>query len=258
MAWNPEDKPQWLFTTAPTWPRSNQAGIAICYSMYERPRMGKHEHPYYPLHHLCHTTEHQTQTLTCRDLNPDTACILHSIYSYLTQGQPEQGLIAMAPQAKHIISKGIGVYATPILQPTTPVAHLTTGLAIYAYLPINACRLRQPSLSDLLLFTDASAESAFKPIAGGATLQLSDTGGQYHMDHRTGQTTYGASSHGELGAMADTIAEAAPHLLAHLLHVVRVWFVVDATVNTHLFLRIARQTLHKATATSLGTQGLLL
>ena len=41
------------------------------------------------------------------------------IYSYLTQGQPEQGLIAMSPQAKHIISKGIGVYATPILQPTT-------------------------------------------------------------------------------------------------------------------------------------------
>ena len=31
----------------------------------------------------------------------------------------------MSPNAKRIISKGIGVYATPILQPTTPVAHLT-------------------------------------------------------------------------------------------------------------------------------------
>ena len=50
----------------------------------------------------------------------------------------------MSPQAKHIISKGIGVYATPVLQPTTPVAHLTTGLAIYAYLPMNPCRLPQP------------------------------------------------------------------------------------------------------------------
>ena len=38
----------------------------------------------------------------------------------------------MSPQAKHIISKEIGPYATPILQPTTPVAHLATGLAIYA------------------------------------------------------------------------------------------------------------------------------
>ena len=80
------------------------------------------------------TPEHQTQTLTCHDLNPDTAYIPHYIYSYLTQGQPEQGLIAMSPQAKHIISKGIGVYATPVLQPTTPVARLTTDLAIYAYL----------------------------------------------------------------------------------------------------------------------------
>ena len=37
-----------------------------------------------------------------------------------------------------------------------------------------------------------------------------------------------------------------------------VWFVVDATVDTHLLLRTARQPLHKATATSLGTQALLL
>ena len=42
------------------------------------------------------------------------------------------------------------MYATPILQRTTPVAHLTTGLAIYAYPPINPCLLPQPSLADLI------------------------------------------------------------------------------------------------------------
>ena len=78
------------------------------------------------------------------------------------------------------------------------------------------------------------------------------------MDHHTGHTTYGASSHGELGTMADASAEIATHLPVHLPHVVRVWFVVDATVDTHLHLRIARQPLHKATATSPGTQALLL
>ena len=78
------------------------------------------------------------------------------------------------------------------------------------------------------------------------------------MDHHTGHTTYGASSHGELGAMADAIAEIAAHLPAHIPHIVRVWFVVDATVDTHLLLCIARQPFHKATATSLGTQALLL
>ena len=58
--------------------------------------------------------------------------------------------------------------------------------------------------------------------------------------------------------MADAIAEIAAHLPAHLPHVVRVWFVVDATVDTHLLLRIARQPLQEATATSHGTQALLL
>ena len=67
------------------------------------------------------------QAVTCRSLNPDTAYILHYFYSYLTQGQPEQGLIALYLRATNIISKAIGVYATPILQPTIPVAHPTMG-----------------------------------------------------------------------------------------------------------------------------------
>ena len=123
---------------------------------------------------------------------------------------------------------------------------------------MNPCRLPQPSPADRLFFTDASGESALTPITGGATLQLTHTGGHYHMDHHTGHSTYGASSHGELGSMADAIAEFAAHLPAHSPHIVRVWFVVDATVDTQLLLRIARQPLHKATATSLGTQALLL
>ena len=226
--------------------------------MYEPGRTGKHEHPYYLLHDSCHTPEHRTQTLTCRDLNPDTAYILHYMYSYLTQGQQEQALIAMSPKVKHIISEGIGVYATLILQPTTPVGHLTTGLAIYAYLPMNPCRLPEPSPAELLFFTDASGKSAPTPITGGATLQPTHTEGHYHIDHHTGHTTYGASSQGWLEAIADAIAETATHLPAHLPHVVRVWFVVDATVDTHLLLRIARQPLNKFTATSLGNQALLL
>ena len=113
----------------------------------------------------------------------------------------------MSPNTKRIISKRIEVYATPILQPTTPVARLTTGLAIYAYLPMNACRLPQPSPADLILITDASGESPLTPITGGATLQLTHTEGHYHMDHHTGHTTYGASSHRELEAMANNITK---------------------------------------------------
>ena len=226
--------------------------------MHEPGRAGKHEQPYYPLHHSCHTPEHLTQTLTCHDLSLNTAYILHYIYSYLTRGQPEQGLIAISTRAKRIISKGIGVYAIPILRPRNPVAHLTTGLAIYAYLPMNPCRLPQPSPADLVIVGDASGESALAPITGAATLQLTHTEAHYHGDHNTGHTTHGASSHVELGAEADAIAQIAAHLPALVPHIVRVWFVVDATVDTHLLFRIARQPLHKATTTSLGSQALLL
>ena len=58
--------------------------------------------------------------------------------------------------------------------------------------------------------------------------------------------------------MADAITEVATYVPADLPHIVRVWLVVDATVGTHLLLRIARQPLHKATATSLSTRALLL
>ena len=123
---------------------------------------------------------------------------------------------------------------------------------------MNACRLPHPSPADRVFFTDASGESALTPISREATLQLTHAGGHYHMDHHTGHTTYGAYSHRELGAMADVIAGIAASLPPFLPHVVRVWFVVDATVDTHILLRIARQPLHKTTATSLGNQALML
>ena len=113
------------------------------------------------------------------------------------------------------------------------------GLALYVYVPMNPCRLPQPSLADLIFFMDASSESALTPITEGATLQLTYTTGQYHMNHYTGHTTYGASSHGELGATADAITRLATTLPADLPHAIRIWFVVDATVDKHL-LRIAR------------------
>ena len=78
------------------------------------------------------------------------------------------------------------------------------------------------------------------------------------MDHHKGHTTYGASLDGKLGAKADAITRLAATLSGFLPHVVRVWFVADATVDTHLLLRIARQPLHKATGTSLSTQALML
>ena len=139
----------------------------------------------------------------------------------------------MFPRAKHIISKGIAVYATPIFQSTTPAAHPTTGLGIYSYLPMSPCPLPQPSPVDLVFFTDASGESALTPITLIGTVQPPHTEGHYRMDHHTGHTIYGTSSHAEVAAMADAITRLGATLPAYRPHTVRVWFVVDARVDTH-------------------------
>ena len=79
---------------------------------------------------------------------------------------------------------------------------------------MNPCHLPQPSPADLVFFTDASGESALTPITGGAALRLTHTQGHYHMDHHTGQTTYGAFGHGEFGAIADASTRLAATLPA--------------------------------------------
>ena len=89
-------------------------------------------------------------------------------------------------------------------------------------------------------------------------MQLTYAAGQYHMDHQSGHTTYRASSHGVLGAMAGAMTRLASTVRANMPHTIRVWFIVDATVDTHLLLSIAGQPLHKATESTLGTQALLL
>ena len=124
----------------------------------------------------------------------------------------------------------------------TSVAHLTTGLALYAYLPMNPCGLPQRTFMDPIFFTDAFGESAItSPSRGCIHASMMYTSGQYHMVHRTGHTTYEASSHGELGALADTISKLAGTQPTDTFHILRVSFIVDATVDTHLLLRMARR-----------------
>ena len=61
----------------------------------------------------------------------------------------------MSPQAKHIISKEIGVRATPVLQPTTPVAlphHGPGHIRLPAHEPMPP---PTTITADRLFFTDA-------------------------------------------------------------------------------------------------------
>ena len=82
-----------------------------------------------------------------------------------------------------------------------------------------------------------------------------DAAGQLHQHHLTGSTIFGASSHRELKTLAiivDTVNDTHQQPRDHAHHV---WVVVDAAVD-QIICKLARQPLHKATDSSLGTQAL--
>ena len=73
------------------------------------------------------------------------------------------------------------------------------------------------------------------------------------MEHHTGATIFGASSHGELRTMADAVTATPPPTTIRPRNI---WVVVDATVDIHLTRRLADLPLHKALESGLTTQAL--
>ena len=74
-----------------------------------------------------------------------------------------------------------------------------------------------------------------------------------HVEHHTGATIFGASSHGELRTMADAVTATPPPTTIRPRNI---WVVVDATVVIHLTRRLADLPLHKALQSGLTTQAL--
>ena len=62
------------------------------------------------------------------------------------------------------------------------------------------------------------------------------------MEHHTGATIFGASSHGELRTMADAVTATPP---TKTIRPRNIWVVVDATIDIHLTRRLADLPLHK-------------
>ena len=184
------------------------------------------------------------------------------MYSYLTQGhERKHDYVRMNPAATEIIRQGVGVYATRRLRPDTNTPWATTerGAHIHAYQPTMPCRLPHPEDHNTMIFADASGTTNLTPAAGGAALELKvDTTSPLRQHHLTWATIFGASSHGELKTLAivvDAINDTHQEPRDHAQHV---WVVVDAAVDFQIVRRLARQPLHKATDSSLGTQALHL
>ena len=212
-----------------------------------------------PLQHKCPTLrgdkddKERRQTITCQKFHPNTGYLFHLMYAYITQARPDRGLLRLTPRAQAIITQRIGVYAAPLLQPTQITARTAQGNPIYVYHPTGIARLPIPSDTDIIYFTDASGTQQRTPTVGCASVRITRHADGLHVEHHTGATIFGASSHGELRTMADAVT-ATPQPTT--IRPRNIWVVVDATIDIHLTRRLADLPLQKALESGLTTQAL--
>ena len=255
VAWTRTPTATWTFTNEQADPDS----VAMEYDRCDPHRAGPQEAPMRPLQHKCPTLRgdkddtERRQTITCQKFHPNTGYLFHLMYAYITQGRPDRGLLRLTPRAQAIITQGIGVYAAPLLQPTQITARTTQGNPIYVYHPTAIARLPIPSDTDIIYFTDASGTQQRTPTVGCASVRITRRADGLHVEHHTGTTIFGASSHGELRTMADAVTATPPPTTVRPRNI---WVVVDATVDIHLTRRLADLPLHKALDSGLTTQAL--
>ena len=171
------------------------------------------------------------------------------MYAYITQGRPDRGLLRLTPRAEAIITQGIGIYATPLLQPIQVTTRTAQGNPVYIYHPTAIARLPVSRDTGIIYFTDAFSTRQRTPTVGCASVRADSL----HLEHHIWATIFGASSHGKLRTLADAVTVTPPPATIRPRNI-RV--VVDATVYIHPTKRLADLLLHTALESGLSTQAL--
>ena len=162
---------EWTFTSE--W--ADRGSVAIEYDHCDPHRAGPHEAAMHHLHQKCPTLrgdkeeKERRQTITCQRFHPNTGYLFHLMYASITQGRPDRGPLRLTPRAQAIITQGIGLYVTPLLQPTQTTTRTAQGNTIYIYHPIVIARLPVCSNTDIILFTDASRTHQRTPTVSCAS-----------------------------------------------------------------------------------------
>ena len=202
-----------------------------------------------PLHLKCPTVrgdkedKKRRKTITCQTFQPNMGYLFHVMYAYIKQGRPDAGLLRLTPRAQTIITPGIGVYATPLLQPTETTTRTAKGNPVYIYHPTTIARLPVPSDTNIIFLTDASGTQQGIPMV--LCLRTRQAAcvwtprGAPNRGHSLG------SSHGELRTLADTVNSTPRPTTTQPRNI---WVVVNATVDIHLKECLAELHLHKALA----------
>ena len=257
VAWTRTPTATLTFTNEPADPDS----VAMKYHRCDPRRAGPQEAPVRPIQHKCPTLhgdkddKERRQTITCQKFQPNTGYLFRLMYAHITQGHPDRGLLRLTPRAQAIITQGIGVYAAPLLQPTQITTRNAQGNPLYVYHPRAIARPPIPSDTDIIYFTDASGTQQRTPMVGCASLRITRRVDCLDVEHHTGATIFGASSHGELRTLADAVTAIPPPATIQPRNI---WVVVDATADIHLTRRLADMPLHRALKSGLTTQALRL
>ena len=172
----------------------------------------------------------------CQKFHANTGYLFHLMYADITQGRPDRGLLSLTPRAQAITTQGIGVYATPLLQPRQITTRTAQGNPVYVYHPTAVVRLPVPSVTDIIYLTDTSGTQQRTPTVGCASVRMTRHADGLHVEHRTGATIFVASSQGELRTLADAVTATPP---SATIRPRNIWVVVDATVDIHLTRRLA-------------------
>ena len=170
----------------------------------------------HPLQHKCPALcvdkdeKERQQTITCQRFHPNTAYLFHLMYEYITQGPPDRGFLRLTPRAQAIITQGMGVYATLLLELTETTTRTAPGNPVYIYQLTAIPRLPIPSETDIIFFSDASGSQWRTPTVGCASVRVIWCADGLHVEHHTGATIFEASSDGELRALADAVKATPP------------------------------------------------
>ena len=245
----PQDHPAhvaWTQTPTATWNFTNERAdpdsVAMEYDRCDPHCAGPQEAPTRPIQHKCPTLrgdkddKERRQTKTCQKFQSNTGYLFHLMYAYITKGRPDRGLPRLTPRAQAIITQEIGVYAAPLLQPAQITPRTAQGNPVYVYQPAAIARLPIPSDTDIIYFTDASGTKQRTPTVGCASVPITPRGDGLHVEHHTGATIFGVSSHGELRTMADAVTTTPPRAMIRPRNIS---VVVDATADIHLTRRLA-------------------
>ena len=210
VAWTRTATATWTFTNE----RADPESVAIEYDRCDPHRAGSQEAPMLPLQHKCpilrgdKDDRERRQTITCQKFHPNTGYLFHPMYAYITQGRPDRGLLRLSPRAQTIITQGIGVYATPLLQPTQITTRTAQGNPVYY--PTAIAHLPIPSDTDIIYFSDASGTQQRTPTVGCASVLITWRADGLDVEHHTGATIFGASSDGKLRTLADAVTATPP------------------------------------------------